>query len=77
MRTFEEAHPELMPTVIKTWGSVAGLRVYSDYKDGKLTEMWERNEEGVLVDVTERELARIALEEAKEAFEKARLQVEV
>ena len=34
--------------------------------------MWERNKHGELVDVTARELARIELENAKEAYEKLR-----
>lgn len=73
MRTFEDVHPELMPTIIKTWGSIDGLKKYSDWDCGELKEMWERNADGVLVDVTARELARQELERAKEAMEMLRL----
>lgn len=49
---FVAAHPEIAE---RFDNDLDWLKVYTDYKDGKINERWERNSEGVLVDVTERE----------------------
>jgi hypothetical protein len=70
MATFEETHPEHMPTVNRTWGSIDGLQSYTHYKGSKIVERWERDKDGNLVDVTARERAKQELEEAKKALNK-------
>ena len=71
---FIAAHPALAEHLITHHGGLDWVKKYSDEKDGKLTEMWERNKDGELVDVTARELARIELENAKEAYERLRVE---
>lgn len=66
---FIEAHPELARELIATYGNIDWVNKYSDVKNGRITEYWERNKQGVLVDVTAREKAREELELAKEEYE--------
>lgn len=70
MKTFEETHPEHMLTIKRTWGSINGLKSYTNYKGSKIMERWERDKDGNLVDVTARERAKQELEEAKKALNK-------
>ena len=64
---FMEKHPKIAEdfNYDLTW-----LKVYTDYKDGKINERWERNKQGVLVDVTEREKAKDELMKAQEELHK-------
>lgn len=71
---FIAAHPELAEEVARKHGGLDWIKKYTNEEGGRITEYWERNSDGVLVDVTERELAREELEKAKEELEKLRLQ---
>ena len=56
---FWEKHPDVY----------AGVTRYTDTDPkGHILECWERNEEGVMVDVTERERAKMELVKAQEAL---------
>lgn len=68
MQTFEEAHPELVDSINRELGSLDKLNKYQDYKGERVIEQWERDENGVLVDVTDRVKAEYELEEAKRAL---------
>lgn len=68
---FKEAHPELVERFEGKEG-LDWVNSYTDYKDGRINERWERNKEGVLVDVTAREKAREELARATEELEKIR-----
>ena len=68
MQTFEQAHPELMSSVTKTWGSTDGVKLYQNFDGDKIIEQWERDKDGNLVNVTERVLAEQRLEEAMKAL---------
>ena len=70
---FIEAHPDLAKVMIDRFGDLDWLNKYSDVRNGRITEYWERNKEGTLVDVTAREKAREELELAKEELELIRL----
>ncbi len=70
---FIQANPELAKLMTDRYGDIDWVNKYTDVKDGKIAQAWERNKDGVLVDVTERERAREELEAAKEALEKLRL----
>ena len=63
---FIEAHPELAKRFREE--GLDWLNKYTDYKDGKINECWERDEKGVLVDVTAKYKAYEELEEAQEAL---------
>lgn len=65
---FAQAHPEL----VERYGDLDWLNKYTDYKDGKINERWERDANGVLVDVTAREKAYEELEDAQEELERLR-----
>lgn len=57
---FWDLHPDVYPEVTR----------YTDTDEkGNILECWERNNEGVMVDVTERERARIELEKAQAEYE--------
>ena len=64
---FIEAHPELAERFLNKEG-LDWIKKYTDYKDGKINECWERNAEGELVDVTAKYKAYEELEEAQEAL---------
>lgn len=66
-KLFIETHPELAKRFNNDFD---WLNRYTDYKDGEITERWERNKEGVLVDVTAREKAKEELASAQEALAK-------
>lgn len=68
MQTFEEAHPELMDTVNRELGDISKLKKYQNFKGDKITEQWERDKDGNLVNVTERVLAEQELVEAERAL---------
>ena len=68
MKTFEEAHPEHMDAINSTWGSIDGLKKFQNFKGDKITEQWERDKDGNLVNVTERVLAEQELAEATKAL---------
>ena len=68
--TFEQAHPEHMSTINKTWGSIDGLKLFQNFKGSKIVEQWERDKDGNLVNVTSRVRAEQELEEAKKALAK-------
>lgn len=70
---FIKAHPNLAKIMIDRYGDLDWLNKYSDEKNGRITEYWERNKDGVLVDVTAREKAREELERAKEEYEALRM----
>jgi hypothetical protein len=58
---FWDIHPDVYPDVTR----------YTDTDEkGNILECWERNNEGIMVDVTEREKARIELEKAQQEYEK-------
>lgn len=66
MRDFKELHKD-----IATEARYSNVRAYSSYSEsGKLVEAFEKNENGEWIDVTEREQARIRLEEAQEQLNK-------
>lgn len=65
--TFAKAHPELAE---RFNGDLDWVNNYTDYKDGKITERWERNKTGELVDVTKREKAKEELARAQEELAK-------
>ena len=69
-KTFEQAHPEHMEAINKTWGSIDGLKLYQNFQGSKITEQWERDKDGNLVDVTARVKAQQELEEAKKELAK-------
>ena len=64
---FAKAHPELAE---RFNGDLDWVNNYTDYKDGKVTERWERNKKGELVDVTKREKAKDELARAQEELAK-------
>lgn len=58
---FWDIHPDVYPDVTR----------YTDTDEkGNILECWERNKEGVMVDVTEREKARVELEKAQKEYAK-------
>lgn len=69
-KAFVDAHPEIAERFADE--GLGWLKVYTDYDGGKLKEKWERNKDGILVDVTAREKAREELIRAKEELEKMR-----
>lgn len=72
---FINAHPELAKDMIDRYGDLDWIKRYTDVSfTGRINRAWERDANGNLVDVTEREKAREELELAKEALEKLRLQ---
>lgn len=72
---FIYAHPELAKDMIDRYGDLDWIKRYTDVgANGRINRAWERDANGNLVDVTEREKAREELELAKEALEKVRLQ---
>ena len=66
-RAFIETHPDLAK---RFNNDLDWLNVYTDYENGKITQRWERNKEGVLVDVTAREKAKEELANAQEELAK-------
>lgn len=58
---FWDKHPDVYPQVTRY--------IDTDCK-GNILECWERNKEGVMVDVTERERARVELEKAQAEYER-------
>ena len=52
---FLQAHPELAERFREE--GLDWLNKYTDYKNGKVNEQWERDANGTLVDVTAREKA--------------------
>jgi hypothetical protein len=66
-RAFADAHPEIATRYADE--GLAWLNVYTNYNNAKIDERWERNKDGVLVNVTEREMAREELVRATEALE--------
>ena len=58
---FWEKHPDVYPEVIRY--------IDTDEK-GNILECWERNKEGIMVDVTAREKARLELEKAQKEYER-------
>lgn len=72
---FIAAHPELANDMTDRYGDLDWIKRYTDVGDnGRINRAWERDVNGNLVDVTEREKAREELELAKEALERLRLQ---
>lgn len=69
-QAFADAHPVIAERYAQE--GLEWLKVYTDYDNGRIKERWERNSEGVLVDVTKREKAREELARAKEELEKLR-----
>ena len=67
---FIQAHPEIAKRYEKE--GLDWLNVYTDYENTRIKERWERNKDGVLVDVSERERAREELARATEELEKLR-----
>ena len=63
---FIKAHPE----IAKDYHDLDWLNKYVDYDNGRVKEQWERNSNGVLVNVTEREQLKEELAKAKEELEK-------
>ena len=82
---FINAHPELAKDIIRKHGGLDWVNKYSNEINGRITECWERNNKGELVDVTEvraleREIERLRakIRAHKEANKvKALLSVEV
>lgn len=66
-RAFAEAHPDIAERYAEE--GLDWLNVYTNYNNTKIDERWERNKDGVLVNVTEREMAREELVRATEALE--------
>jgi hypothetical protein len=64
---FVAAHPKIAERFKNDLG---WLNVYTDYKDGKVNERWERNAEGFLVDVTKREKLKEDIANAREELAK-------
>lgn len=58
---FWEKHPDVYPQV---------TRYIDTDEKGNILECWERNKEGIMVDVTAREKARIELEKAQKEYER-------
>lgn len=58
---FWDKHPDVYPEV---------TRYIDTDEKGNILECWERNKEGVMVDVTERERARMDLEKAQKEYER-------
>ena len=69
-KDFIEKNPELAKHLIDKYGDVDWVKKYTDVKDGKIVKAWERNKQGVLVDVTARERAKQELAAAYEAYNK-------
>ena len=67
---FIAAHPNLAAVVAAKHGGLDWIKKYTDEKNGRLVEAWERNSEGELVNVTEREKAREELNRAREELDK-------
>ena len=51
---FINAHPELARDVSRKHGGLDWVNKYTNEVNGKITEAWERNDKGELVDVTEK-----------------------
>lgn len=69
-QAFADAHPKIAERYATE--GLEWLKVYTDYDGGKIKEKWERNKDGVLVDVTAREKAREELMRAQEELENLR-----
>lgn len=61
---FINAHPELANEVSRKHGGLDWINKYTNEVNGKITEAWERNDKGELVNVTERRAAERELERA-------------
>ena len=58
---FWDLHPDVYPEV---------TRYIDTDEKGNILECWERNKEGIMVDVTAREQARMDLEKAQKEYER-------
>ena len=66
MRDFTELHKD-----IATEAKYSVVKSYRSYSEsGRLVEAFEKNEKGEWIDVTEREQAKIRIEEAQEQLNK-------
>ena len=74
---FARANPSLADDMIRMHGGLEWIKSYVDESEGHITQAWERNSEGYLVDVTARERAREELMRAKEALEALRMKGEL
>ena len=63
-KNFINAHPELAKEVSRKHGGLDWINKYTNEVNGKITEAWERNDKGELVNVTERRAAERELERA-------------
>ena len=68
MKTFEELHPDLAPS---PYCGTVNRYTREEFIDGKcvLVESWERNADGVMIDVLERDKLAKELEDAKHKYE--------
>ena len=69
-QAFADAHPKIAERYAQE--GLEWLNVYTDYEGRGIKERWERNKDGVLVDVTAREKAREELIRAQEELEDIR-----
>lgn len=61
---FINAHPELAKEMSRKHGGLDWVNKYTNEVNGRITECWERNDKGELVDVTERRALERELERA-------------
>ena len=68
MKTFEELHPDLATS---PYCGTVNRYTREEFIDGRstLVESWERNADGVMVDVLERDKLAKELEDAKHKYE--------
>lgn len=68
MKSFEELHPDLCPS---PYCGIVNRYTREEFVDGHntLVESWERDENGVMVDVLERDRLLRELADAKSAYE--------
>ena len=59
---FINAHPELAAEVSHKHGGLDWINKYTNEVNGKVTEAWERDDKGELVNVTEKKAAERELE---------------
>ena len=67
---FIAAHPDLAEAVSRKHGGLDWIKKYTHEKGGKVVEQWERNKDGVLVNVTERERLRNELARIRDEIER-------
>ena len=67
---FVAAHPAFAADIAAKHGGLDWINKWTDERNGRIVEAWERNADGVLVNVTEKYKAMEELERAKKELAK-------